>query len=266
MRYAQLTVNDVTYTLREQSNGSWLVTNKSLNFGIEYPIEVIVTTENGQEIKINVDDPMLAEAMTLIATDGITISGQRMFNYYPLVVQQILEFEAVIKSEGFEIDFLKNDVQLLVNEAYLTTMSEERVARWEKALGMFYSKEDTLQDRRDAVVARIRGQGKLNTRLINAIVNAFTGGTAISYVENSALHVKITPPPNNKQFKFDNVKRELAKKVPAHLGLEVVRNYATWGEVKDGFSDWNGVNELASWEDLFYWVAPLQNDDVIIPG
>lgn len=256
MRYVQITVDGVTYTLQEQANGSWMVTNKAPYVGGEYPIEVIVTTESGGVFTVDVDDPELAEALILIVTEGISTSGERMLNYYPKVVQQILEFQAIIKSEGFEVDFLKSDVQLLVNEAYLTTMGEERVASWEKALGMYYSPTDTLQDRRDAVVARIRGQGKLNAALINSIVNAFTGGTAISYIENSVLHVKITPPPNNKQFKFDNVRRELAKKVPVHLGLEVMRNYATWKEIQDNFSDWNTVKQLASWENLFAWVAP----------
>lgn len=256
MRYVRITVDGVTYTLQEQANGSWMATNKAPYASGEYPIEVIVTTQDGQVITIDVENPELVEALTLIVTEGITVGGERMLNYYPKVVQQILEFQAIIKSEGFEIDFLKSDVQLLVNEAYLTTMGEERVASWEKALGMYYSPSDTLQDRRDAVVARIRGQGKLNTALINAIVNAFTGGTAISYIENSVLHVKITPPPDNKQFKFDNVKRELAKKVPSHLGLEIIRNYATWKEIQENFANWNAVKQLASWEELLLWVAP----------
>lgn len=256
MRYVQITVDGVTYTLREQANGSWMVTNKAPYIGGEYPVEVIVTTESGQVITIDVDDPELAEALTLIVTEGITVSGERMLNYYPQVIQQILEFQAIIKSEGFEIDFLKSDVQLIVNEAYLTTMGEERVASWEKALGIYYSTDDTLQDRRDAVIARIRGQGKLNTALINAIVGAFTGGTAISYIENSVLYVKITPPPTNKQYKFENVRRELANKVPAHLGLEVIRNYATWEEVRDNYSDWNAIKQLTSWEELILWIAP----------
>lgn len=256
MRYVQITVDGVTYTLREQSNGSWVVTNKAPYISGEYPVTVTVTTEAGQVITLDVDDPELAEALILIVTEGLTVSGERMLNYYPQVIQQILEFQAIIKSEGFEVDFLKNDIELMVNEAYLTTMGEERVASWEKALGMYYSADDTLDDRRDAVVARIRGQGKLNTALIDAIVGAFTGGTAISYIENSVLYVKITPPPTNRQFKFENVVREISKKVPAHLGLNVIRNYATWGEVKDNYADWNAIKQLPSWEELILWIAP----------
>lgn len=261
MRYVQITVDGVVYTLNEQPNGAWLVTNEELPVSRMYPIEVITTTADGKVITIEADDPKLAEALTLLSTEGITISGDRMFSYYPFVVQQILEFQAIIQSEGFEVDFLKNDIQLLVNEAYLTTMSEERVSSWEKALGMHYSPNDTLQDRRDAIIARIRGQGKLNTTLINSIVNAFTGGTATSYIENSTLYVRVSHPLDNKQYKFTNVRRELAKKVPAHLGLEVFRGYSTWAEIKNNFADWNSISQLTSWEDIRYWFDPQQDKE-----
>jgi len=257
MKYVQITVDGVTYTLRQQTTGEWMVTNKAPYIAGEYPVTVTVTTEAGQVVVIDVpDDSSLKEALLLIVTEGTTVSGDRMINYYPQVIRQILEFQAFIKAEGFEVDFLKNAIEICVNEAYLTTMSEERIAQWEKALGLLYSPEDSIEDRRDAIIARVRGQGKLNTASINAIVSAFTGGTAISYIENSVLYVKITPPPNNKQYKFENVKRELQKKVPAHLGLEVTRNYATWGEVKDNFASWDAINQLTNWEELVLWIAP----------
>ena len=189
----------------------------------------------------------------------------RMNSYYPNVIQSIKEFKSIVDGEYPEFDLLAESKARITEDAYLLTMGEERVAQWEKILGIRPIEGSSVSDRRETVIARIRGQGKLNTFSINAIVNAFTGGTAVSYIENSALHVKITPPPNNKQFKFDNVKRELAKKVPAHLGLEVVRNYATWGEVKDNFDSWDAVNQLTSWEDLFYYVVPRNNNDIITP-
>ena len=256
MRLVQITVNGVLYTLRQNANGEWIVTNRAPYKSGEYPVTVIATTKAGQQIVIDVDDPELEKALTLIVTENTTISGERMFSYWPEAIQQILEFQALIKPEGFEVDFLSNDIDLAVNEAYLLTMGEERIADWEKALGISVSPGDTIEDRRDTVIARIRGQGKLNTTLIDAIVSAFTGGTAISYVENSTLYVKITPPPTNKQYKFDNVVRELEKKVPAHLGLVVTRNYATWSEVKDNYADWNTINQLTNWEELMLWIAP----------
>lgn len=256
MRYVQITVDGVSYTLQQNSKGEWTVTNRAPYVSGEYPITVIATTEAGQEVTINVDDPELLQALTLIVTEGSTISGERMFNYWPKAIQQILEFQALINAEGFEIDFLSSDIDVSVNEAYLLTMGEERVANWERLLGIAYGEDETLDDRRDTIIARIRGQGKLNTSLINSIVGAFTGGTADSYIKDSVLYVEITPPPENKQYKFANVVQELNKKIPAHLGINVKRNYSTWGEVVENFTDWNTVSQLNTWEDLMLYVAP----------
>ena len=256
MKNVYIVVDGVTYTLSQNSSGEWVVTNKAPYVAGKYPITVIATTEAGSTMEIDVDDPDLIKALTLIVTEGTTASGERMMKYYPEVIRKLLEFQALVKSEGFEIDFLRNDVELTLNEAYLSTMSEGRVESWEKALGIVYASGDSLQDRRDTIIARIRGQGKLNTALINSIVNAFTGGTAQSYIKNGVLYVKVTPPPDNKQYKFTNIVQELKKKMPVHLGLEVTRNYATWKEVSENFANWNSVKELDTWQSLADWTAP----------
>lgn len=256
MKSVQITVDGKTYTLRQNSLGEWTVTNRAPYLGGEYLVTVTATTEAGQIINLDVDDPELANALILLVNEGKTVAGERMLNYYPEVIKVLVEIQALMHTEGFEVDFLKNDIDLAINEAYLTTMSERGIVEWEKILGMSVADDDTLEDRRDAIIARVRGRGKLNTALINSIVGAFTGGTADSYIENSVLHVKITPPPDNKVYKFTNVVREINQIAPAHLGVEVVRNYATWGEVKDNFSDWNSVSKLASWEELMLYIAP----------
>lgn len=256
MKYVQILIDGVLYTLRETQSGEWVVTNRAPYISGEYPITVLATTEAGQELEITTDDPELLKALTLLVNEGNTISGERMLKYWPNVIQQILEFQAFIKAEGFEIDFLKNDVELSVNEAYLHTMGLERIMEWEQALGITPGATDTTEDRRESIIARIRGQGKLNTELINSIVDAFTGGTAKSYIEDGVLYVKITPPPENKQYKFENVVRELTKKTPAHLSLAVSRDYATWKEVVENYSDWNAIKQLTTWGELNLYIAP----------
>lgn len=256
MKYVQITVDGVTYTLRENAKGEWMITNKAPYLAGEYLVSVTATTEAGQNIVIDVDDPDLIKALTLIVNEKNTISGERMLSYYPEVIRQILEFQALMKTEGFEIDLLKQDIDLAYNEAYLSTMSESRVASWEKALKITPNSDDSLQDRRDTIISRIRGQGKLNTNLIDSIVGAFTEGTAVSHIENGVLYVKVSPPPNNKLYKFDNVVQELRNKVPAHLDISVTRNYSTWNDIAVNFADWNSVSKLTDWEEFKLFLSP----------
>lgn len=178
-------------------------------------------------------------------------TSQRMLDYYPHVIKTIQEFKAITLAEGVELEDVRDKLQPVTDNAYLTTMDEKRVSEWEQILGIVPIQGSTVGDRRDTVIARIRGQGKLNTALISAIVNAFTGGTANSWVEDSILYVEITPPPGNKQFQFANVEQELSNKVPAHLNFKVSRNYLDWKEVSENYSTWGDIkNNFDTWYDV----------------
>lgn len=178
-----------------------------------------------------------------------------MNSYYPQVIQSILEYQAIIEGEYTEVERISDCVNQNIDDAYLTTMSENRVEQWENMLGIRPIENSSVSDRRDTVVARIRGQGKLNSELINIIVGTFTDGTANSWVKDGVLYVEITPPPGNKQYQFANVEQEIANKVPAHLGLKIKRNYYTWGEIENTYTTWEDV-ELAfgKWEDVLLFV------------
>lgn len=180
---------------------------------------------------------------------------ERMNSYYPQVIQKIAEYQAILKSEYPEFEDSAECRDQILEDAYLLTMGEDRVEQWEKLLGIKPVEGSSVSDRRETVVARIRGQGKLNTELINIIVKTFTGGTANSWIANSTLYVEITPPHNNKQYRFENVEQEIKKKIPAHLNFMISRNYYTWGDINDNHNNWQEVlDNLGTWEDVYLFV------------
>ena len=181
---------------------------------------------------------------------------KRMLGYYPQVIQSILEFQAIVDSESPEIQSAHSAGEDVISNAYLTTMDVNRIKQWETLLGITPVEGSTEDDRRDTVIARIRGQGKLNSALINTIVKTFTGGTAKSRVENGVLYVEITPPPDNKGYIFANVEQELAKKIPAHLGLNVSRNYVDWGDIKTQCATWQDVlSDFGTWNNVLLTIT-----------
>ena len=187
---------------------------------------------------------------------------QRMFGYYPPVIQSIIDFKAIIDSEYPEFEELHGSVTDSVYEAYLFTMSENRIKEWEQILGITPIPTSTLQDRRETIIARIRGQGKLNTNMINSIVKTFTGGTAKSKVSNGILYVEIELPSDNKTYVFENVEQELRHKIPAHLALKVGRNYYTWLEVNAIHDTWQSVKDnFNNWEEVLLY-SPFEEEGV----
>lgn len=179
----------------------------------------------------------------------------RMKGYYPPVVIKIKDIEATVDAEYPEFEAVNESQAHIFSDKYLVPgeVSEKRIKEWESALEMSVTADATLADRRDAIVARIRGGNKLNTQSISSIVNAFTGGQAKAYIENSTLYVAILAPADNQTFIFDNVEREIERLKPAHLGLSVYRAYKTWNQVKANNSTWGDVmNNNATWFDVMY--------------
>lgn len=179
------------------------------------------------------------------------IYKERMKSCYPQVINKIAEFKAIIDSEYKEFA----DLHLLCDEvaenAYLGTMHEARIVEWEKALDIKPLPISTLEDRREVIMARLRGQDKLNTAVINAIVNTFTGGKAHSYIQDSTLVVEVEPPSGNKNYVFENLEYELASRVPCHIGLSVIRKYNRWIDIKEANEDWSDVHKwYYTWEDV----------------
>ena len=188
------------------------------------------------------------------AVNNLDYSG-RMLSYYPEVIKAIQEFKAITLTEGKEVSDVKTNLDLTLDNAYLTTMHEDRLVQWENILGIRPIEGSSLEDRRETIIARIRGQGKLNTEMINIIVGTFTGGTAKSWIKDNTLYVEITPPPNNKQYQFANVEQELSKKVPAHLDFKVSRNYYTWEEIANTYTTWGDVqSNFTTWEDVLLFI------------
>lgn len=172
--------------------------------------------------------------------------------YLPLIFQDIVELEELSKAETPLIQELEEKTNRVVDDAFMTTMSESRLAEWEKALGIPPS-TDPLEQRRSVVLSRFRGTGKLNKTLINAMVNAFTGGTSTVAFANGILTVKVAPPTSTfLDFSVSKLTEELAKRKPAHLLLNVELSYITWGQIKNNFSSWQDIiDNFDNWTEVY---------------
>jgi hypothetical protein len=179
---------------------------------------------------------------------------ERMKGYLPSAISSITEFHCVLDGESQEFNTLNIAKDRVIADAYLPTMSEQRIAQWEKYLGIRPLESATLDDRRNIIIARIRGQGKLNTHLINTIVKTVTGQGCKCWLENNTLHVSLLLFDDSKISMEDaitNVTNELALKLPAHIGLTVDIAYVRWDEVNAKHGNWTGVRTTyGTWEDV----------------
>lgn len=176
-----------------------------------------------------------------------------MTGYYPEAIRKIEEFKAIIDSESPEIDELHEVNESNLLDAYLTTMGESRIAQWEMLLGISPSKESSVEDRRNNILAAIRGQSKLNTHLIKTIVETFTNANCNTWIENSTLYIRVLPPKNGKDYQLGDLTKAIASKLPAHLGYDIAKAWKYWQDVNSEHISWSSVNEMyATWDDVLY--------------
>lgn len=171
--------------------------------------------------------------------------------YLPIILQDIAEYNALSTAESPFTSDLEERADRLVEDSFLTTMSESRLIEWENALGIIPT-NSSIEQRRSVLLSRFRGIGKLNKSLIQAIVKAFTGGTASVTFETGLIRVKVAPPGSTFQdFSTESLRDELYKRKPAHLLLNVELAYITWEQVKSNYSSWSDIAKtFADWEEL----------------
>ena len=172
--------------------------------------------------------------------------------YLPLEFQDIAEYEALSNAETPFLTDLETKTERIIENSFLSTMSESRLVEWEKALGISPTTESVSQ-RRSVVLSRFRGTGKLNKSLIHAMVNAFTGGTATVELDGSILKVSIAPPSSSfRGFSVDKLTEELYKRKPAHLLLNVELAYINWELIKNNFTSWEDVQgSFSDWNEIY---------------
>lgn len=241
--------------LEQQENGTWERVATAPYYAGKYPITITVTEKNGSVTIVGSDDPVLGKLLTLMVL-GKSISAQRMIEYLPVFLRTSDFIKTIFEAEGIEIDRLQDDIDLSMEDGYIQTASEERIRKWEQKLKIIPS--GTLEQRKQFLLATLRGQGKLNEERIKMVVKAFTGGDATVTFDGSVINVKVLPPSIGDVYLFPDVERALLPRIPAHIGLSVQRWYSSWNDIKQNFSSWESLKtDKTDWSEVKNYLPPI---------
>ena len=197
-----------------------------------------------------VDTEVLDADLTTIVNTS-TLAGTKMIGWYPTTVVAVDALRAVNDVVGHELDNARARGALLNNNAFLFWMDESRLAEWENALEIDVPENSTVEERRNVIIAKIRGQNKFNVSNIKSIVKTFTGGDAEVTVANGVISVKVLPPNNGQLYNQSALVWELKNKIPAHMQLNIERYYSTWGDVKNNETSWQSIRSgYTNWDAL----------------
>lgn len=260
MTYISILWDSKYYYLMEQPNGTYCFTDEQPPFGDDIPAEITFSTEDGNLVTINTDNEFIVNVVGGFVAEGQSYHGSRMIDYYPQAIKSVLEFQSVICAHGFEIDFLRCGLTCVLNDAWLPTMGEDRIIQWERLLEIVPGSDETLDERRRVVIARLLGRFKLNRKSIATIVKTLIDGECNSYFQDSCIYVEIRPPEGYRDLTFPKVYDELMRRKPAHIGLNIYRWFARWMEIKNNFGSWYDVyNSFNSWQDVRFYSGVTHN-------
>lgn len=152
--------------------------------------------------------------------------------YVPPFLAELRELSALYETEGYEIGYLEHNLRDLFDQCFITTATWGLVL-WESMYGVVTNLSLSYEQRREILMAKLRGHGTTTKRMIEETAATFSGGE-VNVIEDNPNHlfviqfIGIKGIPRNMQA-FINMLEDIK---PAHLAYRFEYRYTIWEELK----------------------------------
>lgn len=168
-------------------------------------------------------------------------------HYAPAFLVEIRELAEAYDTEGYEMGQIQHEIKDMLRQCFIQTATWGLV-RWEKAYGITPNLSLTFEQRREIVMARIRGQGTTTKMMIENTAAAFSGGEVQVVEDNPHSHfvvrfIGIKGIPRNMQG-FITMLEDIK---PAHLSYSFEYTYTVWNNIKA--MNWNELG-IKAWDEV----------------
>lgn len=163
-----------------------------------------------------------------------------LMKYLPKYYHSIKEMIVLQQSLGKEIGILNLKLKDLFNQCFIEKATWG-LDLWERQLDLKTNYNNSYEQRREIIKAKLRGAGTTTKQMIKNVASAFSNGEVevIEHTDKYYFEIKFIStkgiPPNMQGLK--NILEEIK---PAHLGIEYTYTYTLWREIKK-----------LRWKDLF---------------
>ena len=174
-----------------------------------------------------------------------------LLDLYPQFIRHSYTFQQLFKGEEAIINQYLDELEEMILQLSPQTATTE-ISRWENIFGVKSVEGATLQERREKVIAKIRGSRTTTVAVIKSVCEAFTNGR-VDVTENTApytFEVKFTGtlgmPPN-----YYDLQAVIEEIKPAHLAVIYVILHITWNQVDAKNYTWDGLDALnVIWDNV----------------
>jgi hypothetical protein len=158
---------------------------------------------------------------------------------------------SIVETMGIELDCLRAAIQAVLQQLYASTADESGIELWEKELALPPGDSETLDERRQRIISRLRGYGTATIKAIKNVAESYDKGV-IDVAEDYSAYTVIrfvdtTGIPSN----IEDLKAIVREVVPAHLALGYEFNYFVWDELDERLWTWDHLDTLTlTWDAL----------------
>ena len=163
-------------------------------------------------------------------------------------INKITIMDKIYESQKAQIDYINRDLKDIINNMFIDTATWA-LDFWEQELDIPMYKDDTYENRRARIKAKLRGYGTWTKKHIKNVALSYGYGEVdpIEHYEDYVLEIKfistIGIPP-----RLDDFKKTMRMIVPAHIGIIYTFKYNTWGDVFN-LGSWQKTKDKGTWED-----------------
>jgi len=167
--------------------------------------------------------------------------------YAPPFLAEIRELKAIYETEGYAVGLLEHELSDLLDQCFISTATWG-LTRSEEVYGLVTNMALSYEQRREILVAKLRGQGTTTAQMIQETAETFSGGEIQVIEDNPNYHFIVRfigvkgIPRNMNAFiaMLEDIK-------PAHLSYSFEYRYTTWGELIN--RSWTSVSGF-TWDSI----------------
>nr|WP_302599707.1 putative phage tail protein [uncultured Cellulosilyticum sp.] len=143
----------------------------------------------------------------------------RLKKYLPDFVSNIKEFQELDKTISLEVDELRNKLQQLQENQFIETANEEGLRKYEQLLNL--SSTNDIELRRFNILNKYNSTIPFSIMWLRNTLNTTIGrGDFLMELDNSKYVLTIGVV-KNKEHLIDSLKKDLRKKIPANMVLNI---------------------------------------------
>ena len=137
--------------------------------------------------------------------------------------------KSIIEAIAAEHSLQKKDIEQVLKNLFFDTCSLEMLEFYEKECGIT-EKAKSEEDRRSAVEARWKSEGKCDIALLQMVADSWQyGKTTVDYKSSKLI---VTFIEKGIPTDIEGLKAALEETKPAHIPIEYIFTYNTWADLK----------------------------------